>query len=178
MPFPPAQVEAAPAALAGGTAGALRGQGPISASAPLRARYDWGYVGPDGEGRGTLDVLADRASGRLVLELHGLGERLVLLQGDGAQGYRLQIPRHKVDRTAPDLSGLELPFLPQLGSVEALVKLLRDGAAPGVTVTKRDPSGPVKLRFEGKDPEGKAVKVWLSRRRFEAGSDAPPAPRP
>ena len=139
-------------------------------SSPLKARYDWGYLGADGEGRGTFDVLVDPASGRLVLELHGLGERMVLLQGDAAQGYRLQIPRHKVDQLEHSLKDLDLPFLPQLGSVEALLKLLRQGLGPGVRVTKQDALGPKKMRYEGKDPEGKAVKVWLSRERFEPGS--------
>ena len=140
-------------------------------SAPLKARYDWGYLGADGEGRGTFDVLVEPDSGRLVLELHGLGERMVLLQGNAASGYRLQIPRHKVDQLEPSLKDLDLPFLPQLGSVEALLKLLRQGVGPGVSVTQQDAQGPKKMRYEGKDPDGKTVKVWLSRERFEPGKN-------
>lgn len=136
----------------------------------LKARYDWGYVGRDGEGRGTLDVLIQPNSGRVILELHGLGERLVLLQGNAAQGYRLQIPRHEIDQTEASLRSLDLPFLPQLGSIEALARLFTEGAGPGVSVTKKDAQGPLKLRYEGKDPDGKAVKVWLTRLRFEPGS--------
>ena len=159
--FPvPAQLEAPPAA-------------------PLKARYDWGYLGADGEGRGTLDVLLERGSGQVVLELHGLGERILLLQGDSAKGYRLQVPRRNVDQVEPSFRNLDLPFLPQLGSVQALLQLLRAGAGPGVAVTKRDALGPLKLRYEGKDPEGKAVKVWLTRKRFEPGApDAPLPPKP
>ena len=52
-------------------------------AAPIRAQYGWGYAGPDGEGVGTLSLLMEPASGRLVLELHAPGERLVLLEGDG-----------------------------------------------------------------------------------------------
>lgn len=156
---PPAQIEAA-------------------SPSPLKARYDWGYLGSDGEGRGTFDVLVERASGRVVLELHGLGERMVFLQGDSSQGYRLQIPRHKVDQVEASLKDLDLPFLPQLGSVEALLRLLREGVGPGVSLTKRDAQGPLKMRYEGKDPAGKAVKVWLTRQRFEPGTDAPPPPKP
>ena len=156
----PAQVEAPPAA-------------------PLKARYDWGYLGADGEGRGTLDVLLEGGSGQVILELHGLGERILLLQGDATKGYRLQVPRRKLDQVDPSFKNLDLPFLPQLGSVQALLHLLREGTGPGVAVTKRDALGPLKLRYEGKDPEGKAVKVWLTRKRFEPGAPAallPPRP--
>lgn len=145
-------------------------------TAPLKARYDWGYLGADGEGRGTLDVLLEAGSGQVVLELHGLGERILLLQGDATKGYRLQVPRRNVDQVEPSFRNLDLPFLPQLGSVQALLQLLRAGAGPGVAVAKRDALGPLKLRYEGKDPEGKAVKVWLTRKRFEPGAQGPPLP--
>lgn len=148
----------------------LPAQVEVAPSLPLKARYDWGYLGRDGEGRGTLDVLIEPATGRVILELHGLGERMLLLQGDGNQGYRLQIPRHEVDQTEASLRSLDLPFLPQLGSVEALVRLFSEGTGPGVSVTKKDALGPLKLRYEGKDPDGKAVKVWLTRLKFEPGS--------
>ena len=70
---------------------------PAPPAAAIRALYDWGYVGADGEGKGTLSALVDAAGGKVILELHGMGERLVLLQGDAAAGYRLQIPRRKLD---------------------------------------------------------------------------------
>lgn len=145
-------------------------------AAPLKARYNWGYLGADGEGRGTLDVLLEATAGQVVLELHGLGERILLLQGNAGQGYRLQIPRREVDQTEASLQDLDLPFLPQLGSVEALQLLVREGRGPGVSVTKRDLQGPVKLTYEGKDAKGKRIKVWLTRQRFEPG--APPPPKP
>lgn len=148
-------------------------------ASPLKARYDWGYIGADGEGRGTLDLLLERHSGQVILELHGLGERILLLQGDAAEGYRLQIPRRNVDQVEPSFRNLDLPFLPQLGSVQALLQLLQEGVGPGVAVTKRDSIGPLKLRYAGKDPEGKTVKVWLTRKRFDPGAqDAPHPPKP
>jgi len=134
---------------------------------PIRAQYGWGYAGPDGEGVGTLSLLMEPASGRLVLELHAPGERLVLLQGDRASGYRLQVPRQNLDQRAPSLSQLPLPFLPQVPSVEALLRLLRTGQGAGVTVTKKDATGPLKLRWQGKDPRGKDEQVWLDRKRWE-----------
>ncbi len=143
---------------------------PASPSGPLRAQYSWGYLGADGEGRGTLVVLLEPTSGRVVLELHGVGERLVFLEGDSAQGYHLLIPRRKVDDRAAGLGDLDLPFLPQVGSVAALCRLLSEGEGPGVKVSKRDAQGPVKLRYEGKDDRGKAVKVWLTRERWEPAS--------
>lgn len=136
----------------------------------LRAQYEWGYVGADGEGQGTLSILMEAATGRLVLELHGLGERLVFLQGSRAEGYRVQIPRRGVDRTAPELGSLPLPFLPAIGTPEALAKLLREGAGPGVTVSRRDKRGPVKLSYRGQDEGGKRVQVWLTRVRWEDGT--------
>lgn len=137
------------------------------APAPLRAQYDWGYVGADGEGKGTFSALVETTSGKIILELHGLGERLVLLEGDTAAGYRLQIPRRKLDRHVKSIGDLPLPFLPTLGSVEALQKLLVAGEGPDVKVTDRDALGPRKLRYKGKDEQGNDVMVWLTRTRWE-----------
>ena len=134
---------------------------------PLRAQYDWGYVGADGEGKGTLSVLLEPATGHLVLEIHGLGERLVFLSGDRATGYRVQIPRREIDASAPALERLPLPFLPQVGNVEALYRLLAQGEGKGVKVTKKDALGPIKLRYSGEDEQKREVMVWLSRTRFE-----------
>ena len=136
----------------------------------LRAQYAWGYLGDDGEGKGTLTVLVEASSGRVVLELHGIGERLMLLEGDSAKGYRVQIPRQKLDETAANFSELPLPFLPQLGSVDALLALITSGTGPGVKVTKKDKKGPLKLKYQGKDDRGKEVQVWLERQRFEMGN--------
>lgn len=133
----------------------------------LRAQYEWGYVGADGEGKGTLSVLLEPTTGKIVLELHGLGERLVLLQGDAATGYHLQIPRRNLDQNATSLAGLDLPFLPQLGDAEALHRLLTEGKGPGVKVTKRDQDGPLKLHYKGKDERGKNMQVWMTRTRME-----------
>ena len=138
-------------------------------AAPIRAQYGWGYAGPDGEGVGTLSLLMEPASGRLILELHAPGERLVLLEGDGAAGYRLQVPRQKVDQHAASLSQLPLPFLPQVPSVAALLRLLRTGEGTGVSVTKKDAQGPLKLHWRGKDARGKDEQVWLERKRWEEG---------
>ena len=150
IPFqaPPAQVAPAPA--------------PI-----VKAQYGWGYEGPDGEGTGTLSLLVDPATGRVVLELHGLGERLLLLEGDRATGYRAQAPRRNLDEHAATLGALSLPFLPQIASPEALLALLRTGEGPGVSVQKRDEQGPVKLHWQGKDAQGHLEQVWLSRKRWE-----------
>ena len=152
-PAPPALVQPAPAA-------------------PLRAQYGWGYAGADGEGVGTLALLLDPATGRLVLELHAPGERLVLLEGDTASGYRLQVPRQKLDQRAARLADLPLPFLPAVGSVVQLDRLLRTGEGSGVTITKQDALGPVKLHWKGRDARGKDQQVWLDRKRWE------PAPAP
>ncbi|HJV21776.1 MAG TPA: hypothetical protein VJ570_03715 [Holophagaceae bacterium] len=132
------------------------------APAPFRALYGWGYLGSEGEGQGTLAVLIEAATGKVVLELHGLGERLVLLTGDAASGYRVQVPRQKLDATAPTLADLPLPFLPQVGSAEALKALLTEGRGTGVTVTKRGAQGPLKLHYVGKDPKGREEQVWLT----------------
>lgn len=138
-----------------------------TAPQPLRAQYDWGYVGADGEGKGVLSALVDAPSGRVVLELHGLGERLVLLEGDSAGGYRLQIPRRKLDRQVKSIGELPVPFLPALGGVDGLSRLLTAGEGPGVKVSDRDANGPRKLRYKGKDEQGNDVMVWLTRTRWE-----------
>ena len=111
--------------------------------------------------------MIEAASGRLVIELHAPGERLLLLEGDRASGYRLQVPRQKVDQHAASLSQLPLPFLPQVPSVEALLKLLRTGEGTGVSVRKRDAAGPLKLHWKGLDPKGRTEQVWLDRKRWE-----------
>ena len=133
-----------------------------TAPAPFRALYGWGYLGAEGEGQGTLAVLIEAGTGKVVLELHGLGERLVLLTGDAATGYRVQVPRQKLDASAPTLAGLPLPFLPQVGSAEALKALLTEGKGTGVKVTKRGTQGPLKLHYTGKDPQGREEQVWLT----------------
>lgn len=139
-------------------------------TAPVRAQYGWGYAGFDGEGVGTLSLLIEAATGRLVLELHAPGERLLLLAGDSATGYRLQVPRQKVDQHAASLAQLPLPFLPQVPSVEALLRLLRTGQGLGVAVLKQDAQGPLKLHWRGRDARGKEEQVWLERRRWEEGT--------
>ena len=148
LQVPPAQAASAPAA-------------------PVRAQYGWGYSGAGGEGVGTLNLLLEPASGRLVAELHGLGERLLLLQGDRASGYHLQVPRQKVDQRAATLAELPLPFLPHVASVEALLRLLRQGEGPGVSVLKKDATGPLKLHWQGRDARGRDEQVWLDRKRWE-----------
>jgi len=135
----------------------------------IRAQYGWGYTGPGGEGVGTLSLLMEPASGKLILELHAPGERLVLLEGNQATGYRLQVPRQKLDQRAATLAQLPLPFLPQVPSVEALLRLLRSGEGQGVSVTKKDAQGPLKLHWRGKDARGKDEQVWLDRKRWEEG---------
>ena len=150
----------------------LQAPPPVAApapAAPIRAQYGWGYAGPDGEGVGTLSLLMEAASGRLVIELHAPGERLLLLEGDAASGYRLQVPRQKVDQRAALLAQIPLPFLPQVPSVSALLDLLRTGRGPGVSVLKKDAQGPVKLHWRGKDPRGRDEQVWLDRKRWEEG---------
>jgi len=136
-------------------------------AAPVRAQYGWGYAGSEGEGVGTLSLLMEAASGRLVIELHAPGERLLLLEGDAAAGYRLQVPRQKLDQRATHLAQLPLPFLPQVPSVAGLLHLLRTGEGTGVSVLKKDAQGPVKLHWRGKDARGKDEQVWLERKRWE-----------
>ena len=149
---------------------ALAQTAPPQVPVPLRAQYAWGYAGADGEGQGTLAVLLEPTSGRLVLELHGLGERLALVSGERSTGYRIQIPRQHIDQSAPDLGALPLPFLPSLGGTDGLWRLLTQGEGPGVKVTKRDPQGPRKLKYAGKDEKGKEVLVWLTREKWELGT--------
>jgi hypothetical protein len=159
----------------------LVAQAPVPAPAPekvepqpvLKARYAWGYSGMEGEGKGTLNILLDPGTDRVVLELYGLSERFVFLSGDRSTGYRIQIPRRELDMKAAHFSELPLPFLPQLGSPEALRKLLTEGSGPGVKVTKRDGKGPVKLSYSGQDEHGKDVMVWLQRTRWDV---EPPKP--
>lgn len=150
LPVPPVQTAPAPAA-------------------PIRAQYGWGYSGADGEGVGTLSLLLEPGTGRLVAELHGLGERLLLLEGDQATGYRVQVPRQKLDQKAATLAALPLPFLPQVSSVEGLLRLLRTGDGPGMSVLKKDAQGPLKLHWRGKDLRGRDEQVWLDRKRWEGG---------
>lgn len=145
----------------------LQAPGAQALPMPLKAQYEWGYVGADGEGKGTLSALLDTVKGKVVLELHGLGERLVLLQGDAESGYRLQIPRQKLDRTVKSLGELPVPFLPKLGSPDALLRLFEKGEGPGVKVGNQDSLGPKKLRYQGKDEQGNDVMVWLTRTRWE-----------
>jgi hypothetical protein len=163
---------AAQAPAADGSAPAQAAAPAAPAPATLRAQYDWGYAGAQGQGKGTFSVLVEPATGRVVMELQGLGERLMLLQGESAGGYRVQIPRQKLDTTAATLGAVPLPFFPQLGSADALYRLLAQGEGAGVKVTRRDPDGPVKLRYQGVDERGKEVMVWLERTRWEtkAGS--------
>ena len=112
-------------------------------------------------------MLMESASGRLILELHAPGERLLLLEGSSATGYRLQVPRQKLDQHVATLDQLPLPFLPQVPSVAALLRLLRTGEGTGVSVTKKDAQGPLKLHWQGKDARGKDEQVWLERKRWE-----------
>jgi len=144
--------------------------------AVLKAEYLWGYADARGTGKGTCNILLEPAKGRVVLELMGLGERLLLLEGDSGAGYRIRVPRQDLDRTAATLGAVPLPFFPQLASVDALYRLLAEGAGPGVKVTRRDATGPVKLNYQGTDDRGKEVMVWLERKRWEAeAAKAPPA---
>lgn len=172
-----AAVQAAPAGAQAPTAStegqaSASAQTAVQAAAPaprplLRAQYAWGFAGGRDQGKGTLAVLIEPATGRTVLEIQGLGERLALLEGDRATGYRVQIPRQKVDVRAASLAGIPLPFFPELGSADQLYQLLADGTANGVQVTQRDASGPVKLRYQGTDAKGKDLTVWLERTRWE-----------
>jgi len=143
---------------------------PLCAQTPtVKAQYAWGYASPDGQGKGLLDILLDPATGRTIIELQGLGERLLLLEGNPKDGFHLLIPRRSVDQRAASLGALDLPFLPKLGSPEGLHALLTQGKAEGVKVTKRDKDGPMKMRYEGKDDQGKELTVWLERKRWEMG---------
>lgn len=154
-------------------------QAPPAQATPdaIRAQYAWGYVGEGGEGKGLLSVLVDAASGAVIVEVQGLGERLVLLKGDAAAGYHLLIPRREVDARAASMASLPIPFIPQMGSPAALRALLVEGVGPGVKVSKRDARGPVKLRYLGQDEQGREVRVWLERKLWQPGPVIqPPAP--
>lgn len=144
--------------------------GPALAPGAIRAQYDWGYASAEGSGKGTLAVLIEPATGRVVMELHGVGERLMLLTGDRATGYRVQIPREELDQQAASLGALPLPFLPQVGSPEALLSLLKEGKGPGVKASRIDKDGPRNLTATGKDRNAKEYTVWLKRSRWELGS--------
>jgi len=134
----------------------------------FRAMYDWGFASPSGEGKGTLAVLVDTSTNRVVIEIHVIGERLVLLEGDGESGYRLLIPRNGVDESAPALGGLPIPFLPKLNNATDLARLLLEGAGPGIKASRRDGKGPKRLRWDGKDDRNEQCTVWLKRTRFDA----------
>jgi hypothetical protein len=136
-------------------------------SAPLKAQYGWGYVGDGGEGTGTVNLLLDAATGKLVIELFGLGERLFFLSGDASKGYRLQIPRDKVDVRAATLSELSVPYFPKTTGLESLQRLLESGEGDGVSVSKRDDKGPVKLQYQGQDSRQKPFTVWLTRKLWD-----------
>lgn len=140
---------------------------PVQPRPAIRAQYAWGYAGTEGEGRGTLSLLLDPGTGRLVLELHGLGERLMVLTGDRAGGYHLQVPRQGVDTRAGNLAGLPLPFLPLVGDADGLYRLLAEGTGPGVKARRFDAFGPRNLRYQGRDDHGGEVMVWLTRTRWE-----------
>lgn len=140
----------------------------------VRAQYTWGYAGAEGEGRGTLSLLLDPATGRVVMELHGLGERLMLLQGDRNAGYHLQVPRQGVDARAADLSGLPLPFLPLVADATGLYLLLTEGSGPGVKARRFDAFGPRTLSYRGRDERGGEMMVWLTRTRWEPLPPAAP----
>lgn len=152
---------------------------PAPAPTAYRAQYAWGYAGIDGEGRGTLSLQWDPTSEAVVLELHGLGERLLLLTGNRASGYHLQIPRQGVDTQSASFRDLPLPFLPSLGDVKALHRLLTQGEGPGVQASRFDASGPRNLRYRGQDERGHDVTVWLTRKRWESlPMTSQPAPQP
>jgi hypothetical protein len=135
--------------------------------AALKAQYKWGYLGPEGQGHGTMSVLVAEPSEQVVIELQGMGERIMLLSGDRTSGYRLQIPRQGVDLQRPDLAALPMPLLPEVENAKGLENLLRQGTTPGVSVTNRDSEGPIKLHYSGKNGKGEEVEVWLTRTRWE-----------
>jgi hypothetical protein len=136
----------------------------------LRAEYGWGYASAEGSGKGTLTVLLDPATGQAILELMGLGERLLYLRGDSAAGYQVEIPRQKLSVKTATLGAVPLPFLPELGSVDRLYRMLTDGSGPGVKVLRKDAKGPLKMRYDGVDAKGREFTVWLDRTRWEPGT--------
>ena len=137
----------------------------------FRALYDWGFASPSGEGKGTLVVLVGLSDGKIIIELHALGERLMLLQGDKDNGYRIQIPRNNIDKRSHSLSGLPIPFLPELNDSHGLARLLTEGIGPGVKASRKDKNGPKQLRWDGKDDRNESCTVWLKRTRFEVIQD-------
>lgn len=148
----------------------LPAQAPIGQESPLpfsslKAEYKWSIRAAAESGSGTLALRLEPASGKLVLEVFSFGDRLALVDGDRQGGYQIVLPKQQVNRTVPLLADLPLPFLPQTGSVEALARALADGE--GLTVEKRDPQGPVKLRYTGRDSAGTPVEVQLTRKRWE-----------
>lgn len=135
--------------------------------ASVRAQYKWSFAGAKQSGSGSLVVLMEPASGKLTLEVFSFGERIAFVDGDAAMGYRLLLPKQEIDRVAPALADLPLPFLPQAGSVDALARALALGEGAGLSVGKRDAAGPVKLRYEGQDDAGAPIEVSLTRKRWE-----------
>ncbi|MDR1840973.1 MAG: hypothetical protein LBQ86_03510 [Holophagales bacterium] len=133
----------------------------------FRAIYDWGFASPSGEGKGSLVVLVEPPSGRVIIELHALSERLMLLEGNSGDGYRVLIPRNGVDESASSLRELPIPFMPTLRDAGGLARLLLEGIGPGVKAARKDNNGPKRLRWEGKDDKNEPCTVWLKRTRFE-----------
>ena len=132
----------------------------------LRAEYKWSIRRAKESGGGTLTLLIEPATGKLVLEVFSYGDRLALVDGDASAGYQVVLPKEQVNRTVPGLADLPLPFLPQAGSVEALARALAFGEGSGVTVEKRDDLGPVKLGYQGLSEDGSAMEVHLIRKRW------------
>ncbi len=153
MIFPPALQSPAPS--------------PSLPFASVKAQYKWSFKGADGNGGGTLALILEPGSGKLVLEIFSYGDRLALVDGDSASGYQYVLPKQQVNRTVPTLSDLPLPLLPQAGSVEALARALALGEGEGLTVDKRDALGPLKLSYTGQDDAGKPIEVHLTRKRWE-----------
>ena len=135
--------------------------------ASLRAEYKWSFRGAQESGSGSLVLLLEPASGKLVLEVFSYGERLALVDGDAAAGYQVVLPRQNLNRTVPTLAELPLPFLPQAGSAETLARALATGEGEGLAVEARDAQGPRKLRFHGQDDAGAAIEVQLTRKQWK-----------
>ena len=94
----------------------------------------------------------------------------MLLEGDSATGYHLQIPRQKVGpaRRDPGRPG-PARSCPSWATPPALYRLLAKGG-PGREGHQRDAKGPVKMRYQGQDDRDKEVTVWLERTRWELGT--------
>lgn len=135
--------------------------------ASVKAQYKWSFKGADGSGSGTLAMLMEPGSGKLVLEIFSYGDRLALVDGDTATGYQYVLPKQQVNRTVPTLADLPLPLLPQVGSVEALARALALGESEGLVVDTRDALGPLKLSYTGQDEAGKPIEVRLTRKRWQ-----------